>query len=648
MVAELDTSYLTREDAPILAAFRKAITPRVRRRPSEWAEANVRLSSQQGADRPGPYDCGYYPWLQAVHDVMYDHPQKKGVVIIKPSQKGITLAVFNIIACTAATEDVSILYLISRKEETQSQVAKRWDPLVKNIPELAERFEEAKADDQRQTMLERPYRGGQIDFSAAGSAAAVSSRTYGILMVDEWDQCVANFPSQFGGLFNFVLGRQPSRMVNTQLCAFSHPTLEGRGIHLLWRDFSDKGAWVFDCPHCRRVVVPKYALIHFREHSDRGKPVPESAELRCGRCGKPITDEQRSALVWPDDHREGGTGRVWTDMKPEQAALRDYTGLALHGLCDPYVSVVSLARAVENAPDERERQSAMNVRCGEGYAPKEAVVDASKVREAIAVTDRIVLPAPPEGVHFVTVGTDVQSPKDNPTLYSTASAWTATGHLLAVAMERIRGWTAYFDWLANLSFARSDGEVMGVKAVGIDDRYLTGQVLEACRRPIYSSATSRRIEMVALGFSPTRSAVNDDMPFRLRSEEKRRNPTQPELGLVWAYDLFRHSWVDRTMSRLSDSRITVVCRPPADLEEHLTANRLRPVATKHNMDREKLEWQRVDKDIDDWAMSVTYSEAVAAIRCRLDSIHDKLRPVSAGPGGRKIMAPTLGGARRGR
>ena len=644
---EIDVSFLTKADIPLLQAFRKAITPRVRRRPSEWAEENVRLGAQQGADRPGPYRCDHLPFLREFHDLIYDNPSKLGVVVIKPSQKGFTLATMNVMACLAATEDVSILYLISRKEEAQSQVSKRWDPLVKTIPSLAERFEEAKADDQRQILLERPYRGGGIDFSAAGSAAAVSSRTYGPIFVDELDQCMANFPSRFGGLHNFVLGRQPSRSINRQIWMFSHPTVHGQGIDLIFNEFSDLGRWVFDCPHCGQVVDPSYELIHFREHDDRGNPVPETAELRCARCGEVITDEQRARALWPADMRDGGTGRRWTPMSSEEALKRDYLGFGVHGLCDPYVSVVSLARKVEGAPDEAERQSAMNVACGEAYKAKEAVIDASTVRDAIKVSDRIVLPPSPEGAHFVTVGTDVQSPRDNPTLYSVAAAFTATGQLLATSMERISGWTAYFDWLANLSFARSDGEVLGVQAAGIDDRYLTGQVLEACRRSVYSVATSRRIEMVALGFSPSRSAVNDDMPYRLRSEEKRRNPTQPQLGLVLAYDLFRHAWVDRIMRRVSEGRMTVVCRPPHDFEQHMTANRLRPVPTKHNWEPDKLEWERVEKDTDDWAMALVYAEAVAAIRCKLDSIHNKLRPVTPGQSGRRINAPTLGRVRRG-
>lgn len=634
--SELDVSYLSRADLPMLEAFRKSITPRVRRRPSEWAEENVVLTSQQGADRPGPYQCGYYPWLRTFHDILHDNPAKKGVVVVKPSQVGFTLAAFNIIASWCATNDVNILYLISRKEEAQSQVAKRWDPLVKSIPVLAERFEEAKADDQRQVMLERPYRGGGIDFAGAGSASAVSSRTYPALVVDEWDQCEANFPSRFGGLMNFVLGRQPSRAVNKVLIVFSHPTLKGQGVDQVYTDFSDQSRWVWDCPHCGETVDPAYELIHFREHDDHGKPIPETAELRCARCNSVITDDERARAVWSPKERKGGTGRLWSPMPAEDAATRDYIGFGTHRLSDPYISVVEGARKVERAPNERERQSAMNVFWGEPYKPKAAVIDANRVEEIIRISDRIQVPGGRKGCWYLTVGTDVQAPRENPTLVSAAVAWSGLGHAFVVDLVAMRGKAAYLNWLSGLTVALSDAHAvtgldrMGLDAVGIDDAWPADEIKDLCRTVIYSRLSSAHIELVPMRF--TTGTVSRDVPFKLRDERKRTNPTRPELGTIPMYDLHRHPWVDRTARRVSEGTISVLCRPPHDFSAQMTANVLRPVEQKHSWEAPRLEWEKIKDARDDWMMALVYAEAVAAITLELDSIHELAHDDEPGDG----------------
>jgi phage terminase large subunit GpA-like protein len=373
-------------------------------------------------------------------------------------------------------------------------------------------------------------------------------------------------------------------------------------------------------------VDPSYDLVHFRESDEQGKPIPETAELRCARCNAVITDEERARAVWPPDMREGGTGRRWTPMSDEEAAKRDYLGFGVHGLVDPYVSVVNLARKVEGAPDEAERQSAMNVACGEAYKPREAVIDANAVEAVIKVSDRIVVPGGRKGCWFLTVGTDVQAPRENPTFVSAAVAWSGLGHAHIVELVAIKGSAAWLDWLSSLSVALGEPHQatgmsrMGVDAVGIDDAWPPDVIKDLCRTVLYSQVSSARIDLVPMRF--VTGGVGRDVPFKLRDEKKRINPTRPELGKIPMYDLYRHPWVDRVARRVSESRMTVLCRPPRDFQAQMTANVLRPLEQKHSWEAPRLEWEKIKDGRDDWMMALAYAEAVAAITLELDSIHE--------------------------
>jgi len=643
-----------RHDAGVLARMAEALRPRRRVRPSVWAEEHITITKRMQAETPQLFRCSFLPWTKCAIDLAFDNPEKEGIVCIKRSQIGYTMNTMIEMASICDTVDQRILYVIGRTEDAKTQARERWQPIIEQVPELAEKFR-IGAEELGESLQRYPYQGGQVDMVGAGSPGGVTGQTYQEVTVDEWDQAEANFPSKYGALQPFVLGRFGSARQRTIFRAFSHPTLAGRGIHALWKNESDMGTWVFNCPHCGNPAALTHRCVVFRGGATGlgsaafgGELDPDFAVLECSRCGKEITDRQRQREVWPGEL--GGSGRRWTELDKPRAAARRYAGLAINGLCDPYKTVrfFAVLLAAARRGGNKALQSTVNTAFGEAYEPAEAPMTAEVLRAVMrpaALGARVSVPGGRLGCRFVTVGCDVQSPRENPTLYVWAAAWACNGLGYVFDLRRLSGWAAMFaqgGYLTRLSAhvegGTENGEAMlGVRGLGIDAGYLTSHVLDQCRGTLYSEVSGARIDLVPLKYEPK---LNADKPVEIPREDKRLHPTRPELGLLDRYSLHRHTFVDRILRRVQEKRIVMIPDEyPNDFESQMNANVLRPVQKLHNLAPDAMEWYKPDELRDDWMQAGAFSEALAAVKYGLDSMHMSVTDAPMADDAPKIFAP---------
>lgn len=656
--AGINADWATRYDAAMFAAIAAAVRPRRRVRPSEWAEAHVSLTAEMSPERPGPWSNRFMPWIRCGLDLQHDNPGKCGAVILKGAQMSFSTLMLVHRACRCVVDPGPFLYLISDDRQSKHFVSEKWDPIVASVPSLAELFARG-AEDRREVLLERPFPGGRMDYAGAGSPGSVSARTYREMDVDEFDQVEENFPAKFGGVWSFLSGRTAALRGRTWVNAWSHPTFWNRGIARLWDEQSDRGRWVFDCPHagCGFPIAPRWTGDHRgasciryeKTVGDDARPDPESVVFFCPACSRPISDAQRQRAVWPSDLVSGGSGRRESALPASEAATRPLAGLWVHGLCNPYKTVAAYAREFSVAPDEKERRAYLNVRFGE---PAEEgaggqVLDAAAVREMMAESPAPVLPGGRTGVQFVCAGADVQAPRDNPTIYAAAVAFGSNGHDWLVSLQKVSGFAAWMDWLAGVSVQRQSDTPLGVRCAAIDDGYETGLVKDTCRfGRVYAAATASVVSLVPVRYVAS-STLNADNPFVMRTMHKRVHPSRPELGAIDMYDLHRHSWVDRVLLKIGGRRLHLAAgvKVPPDLEPHLSSQLLTPKKTQHgNWEDQRMEWDRAKDRRDDWLMAIVYAYAIAAIRCGLDRIHLNMQePAGSGAAGAKINVPKWGG-----
>jgi hypothetical protein len=606
-------------DADLWQSVADVVRPRVAVAPSAWAEANVVLSLEQSESRPGNFSCDWKPWTRAVHDLLHDEPHKAGVVCMKPARVGFTRAVMNLIGCLCETRPGNILYLINNVDQASYWATEHFDPLIRQVPGLRKAF--TVGEGRRETTIQRPYNGGRVDFSGSGSVSGVISRGYVYVFLDEYDTILDEFPiKKTGSPWGMAEGRVKEARDRSQIWGWSHPRRAGDGIDGLYRRITDRRAWVFDCPHCRQTIRPHSSQIKM-ETNESGELEPDSAVFACEHCGAAIDDQDRARQTWPA--KLGGSGRFESELEPEIAKSREYIGLAINGLADPYVTVRELATARARCNSEADLQAFLNIRMGEPYTPASAVVTTEVVKDRIRAMEQIAVPGGELGCVLLTCGGDVQAPESNPTIYLRTTAWTVHAHAF-VFYHKVSGWAALSEYLSRLAVPVSGegGEIessLVPQVCSLDCGAFTGQVLDYCRQDVRSVHNNQRIELLPLRFM---AHIKSTEPAIMPSEKKRIDPARPWLGPQRRYDLHRHTWVGREMSRWTEGRITVIGTAPADLPSHITANVLEPVKDVHGWGSPDLVWAKQKDRRDDWAMAGAYDEAGAVLTQQLDRLHE--------------------------
>lgn len=652
MIATENMPKLTRADAPMLRRVADALRPRRRWRPSAWAETFRTITKKEGASVAGPYRCGHYPWLRTFHDLLYDHPGKRSVVAMKASQKGLTVAATNIVGAHLASESGTLLYLIGRDEDAREIAEDRFFPMFKTTPTLRERFggEDGEGGGLEEGVRVREYDGGKVYFSTAGSASAVSAKTVPMLCGDEFDQCEEAFPRKFGSILEFMQGRQTAVHVGAQLWIWSHPTTDDRGVARVWRNESDQGTWVFDCPRCGLPIAPRLEDIKFGELLN-GSVDPHSAWLACPACGGRIEDHERQAAVWEIGTRPGASGRRHVPLSDEVASRREFVGFWVPGLADPYLSVRHFARMIASAgEDQGRRQAVWNVHGGQPYSMVNTPLTPEHVGRLFKLRREGVRAAPGglSGVRIATCGADVQAPKENPTIYAATVGFSTTGDVWVTQLELCRGFDGWYAFLGRagveLTVPGKPAEIMPPSWAGIDDAWPPGAVKDACRRRIYSQhGAGPAVNLLPVRFV-ARPGLNDDTPWVERDEAKRIDPKRPELGAIPMYDLYRHFMVDWVISKWNAGKLHILCEEPAggELTQHLTAQILAPKAVQHRGnwidEKQSMQWDLAKGRRDDWFMAIVYACAAALTRKQLGRIH-LLGATAAGSGGRAAMEP---------
>jgi hypothetical protein len=189
--------------------------------------------------------------------------------------------------------------------------------------------------------------------------------------------------------------------------------------------------------------------------------------------------------------------------------------------------------------------------------------------------------------------------------------------------------------------------LMGVSACGIDFKYKTTQVLDACRQSQWSGLVSH----VSSGVVIMRP-VGFEMPAGRAAPaiaKETTDPARPHLGPMTRWHLYRHGWVDRALLRIGggddtpddERRLMVVCDTPGDFTGHWTSQVLRPKHKQHAMEVEELEWDKPKSGgfRDDWLMAFVYAEAIAALECRLDRFGEELLG-ETNPRAAAVLTPT--------
>jgi hypothetical protein len=626
------------EDRDLLRAAADRLAPPERCAPSEWAERNIKLESEQTA-RPGDFSPDVYPHQRDAMDVHWREPDKLGVIAVKPAQVGWTLIDLIDVAYCQRSDPGPELWIACDDLKAKEYCHERFEPLIRSSGNIARIVEEAGTD-KKTVGYGVHFPGGKVTFAWATSEKRVIGTPFKRARIDDAEASFDAYPSHAGDLFVSVETRTGTYRGVRKITINGHPRLEESGLWALYQAKSDRRVWTIDCPHeeCRRPVPMRWRLVRYGRAgaggvfsaadslAADGKPDPALACMVCPHCGRVISDAQRARALWAP--RLGGTGRFESELEDVEARRRQYIGLHVTRLCDPRISVVELARQLAECGDDQAKiLDVLNKVIGEPYSPKGQVVLSDLHMEELRSTARVA----PGDVELLTVGVDVQKGPTGesgpPGLYVVGQAWTRGQASFIIDARLMVGWGALYEYLAGLHVrvpVADGGTVRLVPATwcAIDVGYLTAQCLSACRQSVYSSVPGSeglRVQLAGVRYMTT--VVGPDRPWAEAPTEKRIWKERPELGLVEYLYLHRHSWVDRTFRRFSEKRVRLLCDEPQAWREHHNANFQAPVRKQHDWEQPRLEWTKAKQARDDWARACDFGEAIAAIRGELDTLH---------------------------
>jgi phage terminase large subunit GpA-like protein len=248
---------LSSAEALVLAALARAMRPRRPITVSQWADANLHVSTKQGP-KAGRWSTDNNPPLREPMDCMGEHHTAREVILKFPIQFGktsIAIAVLGYVMCEApAPTMVALPGEVSMSKWIQQKL----NPMLEETPAVRAALSSTNSRDGANRREFKDFEGGQLYIEHAGSPARLKSSTVKVLIVDEEDEFAASLSSQDdpGKLLD---GRTSAYEGSYKRLRISTPTIKGLSRIDEGFEKSDQRHYHVPCPHCAEMQALKWA-----------------------------------------------------------------------------------------------------------------------------------------------------------------------------------------------------------------------------------------------------------------------------------------------------------------------------------------------------------------------------------------------------
>lgn len=150
---------------------------------SDWADNNRIIGTY--AAESGPWRTERVPYTRAIMDAYID-PDVEEITITGPAQCAKTESVFNMIGYSIDVDPVPILYVTAREEDCDTITEDRLVPMLEDSPNLARHLTGRPWDLQKGKFMKLDRM--SVYLAGAGSAVALSSKSIGVVILDEADK----------------------------------------------------------------------------------------------------------------------------------------------------------------------------------------------------------------------------------------------------------------------------------------------------------------------------------------------------------------------------------------------------------------------------------------------------------------------------
>lgn len=371
----------------MFSAFSRAIAPRKRRLPSEWAARHRRLTSKGSSER-GRWNNARNPLQVEIMDCASSYSPVREVVALLPIQFGKSEILTNILGYTMTDNPMPVLFALP----AESSMNKMIDQKINNLIDTTDAVRDAMVSlNSRETSNRRTFKdfeGGQLFVEHAGAPVRLKSISVGLILVDEFSSFANELRS----------GDDPVALLDGRTTAFPRykrfkvgtpETIGNCRLTELWEK-SDQRRWYVPCPDCGHEQPLTWSGLQWT-------PDAKQVWYACRECGVVIEERSKGTMI--------AAGR-WVPERPG-ARVRGYHANALYYPLGLGLSWQELVQEFIDASNDPARlKTFVNDRLAEGWQDK-----TSKNLKPELLRDRAEpyrLGTAPHGVLCITAGVDTQ------------------------------------------------------------------------------------------------------------------------------------------------------------------------------------------------------------------------------------------------
>jgi len=299
-------------------------------------------------------------------DVLSPHDPTEFAVYVCSTQVFKTTAYENTVGCFTQNDPCPILVYQPRDADVEYFSKSAIDPMFRESPSLHGLVAEKKSRDSSNTITEKHFIGGSLTMLGANSSANFRMRSARVVLMDEVDAWVREFPGEGSPVSN-AIARTDNFRGNRKICLASSPTVKGASVIEEWWDASDQRRYFMPCPFCghKQILVwraeyspwPTGGGVVWGEHGGINIE-PENAHYKCESCSGLIPNYKKLAMI---------NGGEWRKGKPESAIA----GFHLSRLNSPITPWGDLAvEFLRVQRDPVRLQSFVNTKLAEWWTPK--------------------------------------------------------------------------------------------------------------------------------------------------------------------------------------------------------------------------------------------------------------------------------------
>ena len=438
----------------VLAAIRKAsqhLRPPPNLKPSEWAEANVRIPI--GNAVPGLIRFDNAPYQREPLD-MTANPSCNRITLQWGAQVGKTMLALCAQAYRIVQNPSSQMMCQPSQGDLTTWLETKFTPLVDSNEQLQELLAKPRGRDGVNNQRMKSYPGGFLMFSWSGSPKTMRGRSAPFIVCDETD---GYDRTSEGHPVSLLFQRAATFGDQRLLLEISTPTFKGASWIESAFEQGDQRRFHVACPHCHEHQHLKWSNVTWTKDAD-GLHLPETARYACEHCGALWNDGERIAAIRNAERLGAG----WKAAKP-------FRGHASYHLNEMYSTFRRLGDIVQSFLDKQaanDLQTFVNVSLAETWEEQGEQVNSTGLMQRVEKYRAQV----PAGGLFLTAGIDMQ--QDRLEVETVAwglgdESWSVDYHVLWGDPLHGDVWNDLDDYLAQ-TFAHQSGAQLPISGACLD------------------------------------------------------------------------------------------------------------------------------------------------------------------------------------